>query len=179
VFVEAGANDGYTLSNTYALERKGWTGLLIEAIPDLAAECQALRKKAQTVNCALVEPGYPDSHVTMTYSDVCSLVKGTNPDREARIQTGINTPYDVRVPARTLDQVLQETGINHVDLLSLDLEGYEPQALQGLDLERWASDWILIEVAHGDGQPHIEMTLDGRYELVGRVTPEDLLFRLR
>lgn len=36
-FVEAGANDGYTQSNTYWLERFcGWEGILIEPIPALA-----------------------------------------------------------------------------------------------------------------------------------------------
>src|ERR1700675_2623345 len=34
-FVEAGANDGYTQSNTYWLERfRGWRGLLVEPISE-------------------------------------------------------------------------------------------------------------------------------------------------
>ena len=36
IFVEAGANDGFTQRNTYYLERfLGWSGLLVEAIPSL------------------------------------------------------------------------------------------------------------------------------------------------
>jgi len=32
-FVDIGANDGITLSNTYFLEKKGWNGLAVEPIP--------------------------------------------------------------------------------------------------------------------------------------------------
>jgi len=34
-FVDIGANDGVTFSNTYALERKGWRGLCVEPHPDV------------------------------------------------------------------------------------------------------------------------------------------------
>ena len=35
-FVEAGAHDGFTQSNTYWLERfRGWRGLLVEPMPEL------------------------------------------------------------------------------------------------------------------------------------------------
>jgi FkbM family methyltransferase len=34
-FVDIGANDGITFSNTYALEKKGWQGLCVEPHPDV------------------------------------------------------------------------------------------------------------------------------------------------
>ena len=41
IFVEAGAHDGLTQSNTAMLEFSfGWTGLLVEPIPELAARCR-------------------------------------------------------------------------------------------------------------------------------------------
>jgi len=45
VFVEAGANDGVTQSNTYYFEKfRGWTGLLVEPEPALAAACRRNRR---------------------------------------------------------------------------------------------------------------------------------------
>lgn len=35
VFIDVGANDGITFSNTYALEQIGWTGICIEPHPDI------------------------------------------------------------------------------------------------------------------------------------------------
>ena len=44
VFVEAGANDGVSQSNTLLLERShGWSGLLIEPVPSFAERCRRNR----------------------------------------------------------------------------------------------------------------------------------------
>src|SRR5438045_2172687 len=40
-FIEAGAFDGYRYSATYALEAIGWSGLLVEPIPQRAEQCRA------------------------------------------------------------------------------------------------------------------------------------------
>ena len=40
-FIEAGANNGVKFSNTLFFERyRNWRGLLIEPIPNLAADCR-------------------------------------------------------------------------------------------------------------------------------------------
>ena len=44
VFLEAGGFDGYTQSNTYYLERhRGWHGILVEPVPELAAQARRNR----------------------------------------------------------------------------------------------------------------------------------------
>ncbi len=94
VFVEAGANDGYTWSNTYFLERwRGWSGVLIEGIPVLSEECRRHRPRAAVFNCALVEPDFAEQHVTMTYSDLRSLIKGSEPQMEEQALARIQTSY--------------------------------------------------------------------------------------
>src|SRR6202008_2120463 len=56
-FVEAGANDGVTYSNTLFFERfRGWRGLLVEPLPELAARCRKNRPRCLVENCALVGP---------------------------------------------------------------------------------------------------------------------------
>ena len=55
-FIEAGANDGYSRSNTYYLEKKlGWTGLLVEGIPELYVKCVKRRPNSVVIGCALVK----------------------------------------------------------------------------------------------------------------------------
>jgi hypothetical protein len=59
-FLEAGAHDGYTQSNTYFLEHhRGWSGVLVEPVPELRAKCERRRPRAQVFGCALVGPGTP------------------------------------------------------------------------------------------------------------------------
>ncbi len=52
-FIEAGAHDGVSLSNTFFLESVGWTGLLVEAHPELFDKCKRSRPRSQVVHAAL------------------------------------------------------------------------------------------------------------------------------
>ena len=73
--------------------------------------------------------------------------------------------------------MLDEHHAPEVDLLSLDLEGYEPHALEGLDLTRRAPRWILVEAHGDDDRDRIEAVLGGRYVAEGRFSPWDMLYR--
>jgi FkbM family methyltransferase len=179
-YLEAGANDGFTWSNTYYLERfKGWRGILVEGIPELAAECERTRPRSLVHNCALVPPDYPEQHVTMTYCDLRSLIKGSEPELERRLAAARERAYEVSAPARTLDEVIAASGVERIDFMSLDLEGYEAPALRGLDVDRWGPEWLLVEVEGQERRSAVEAVLADRYEAVQALTAGDVLFRRR
>jgi FkbM family methyltransferase len=188
-FVEAGANDGVVYSNTYYLERfRGWRGLLIEGIPELAKQCQKNRPRSTVVQAALVETSSPGDTVEMHYAGLMSAVTGAMDcagGTEAHIQhgleiQGIKTTYVVRVPARTLTDVIQQ---HHpkgdINLLSLDVEGMEAQVLRGLDFSRYAPHFLCIEVRRIE---EIKAVLGNRYVLrtvlADKGSRQDLLFQL-
>jgi FkbM family methyltransferase len=177
IFVEAGANDGYRKSNTYYLERfRGWTGVLIEPIPALAARCRKQRPRSLVYQCALVGPDHPTRDVVVTHADMFSevVVDGRPPPADV---PAWYERYEVAVPARTLTDVLAESGVPRVDFLSLDLQGFEVAALRGLDFERWAPSVMLIEIVEDEERHPVEAVLGSRYERVARLTPHDVLYR--
>ena len=194
-FIEAGAFDGYTESNTYYLERfRGWSGVLVEPIPRLYRQCVAERPRSRVFNYALVAPDFPDAHVEMLDGGTQSVVKGAwdsveeevgrsvpQDEWSARGCRGAASPYEVSVPARTLTSILDEVGAPPVDLLSLDVEGYEHEVLKGLDLERYAPRILLVEAwtSFGPGRETIESILGDRYEQVAQPTPSDFLYARR
>ena len=51
--------------------------------------------------------------------------------------------------------------------------------LQGLDLERHRPTFALVEVLDEAAYAAVEGALGSRYEAVERLTPTDVLFRLR
>ena len=72
--------------------------------------------------------------------------------------------HEFTVPARTLSSVLDEANAPEIDLLSLDVEGFEPQVLAGLDLDRHAPRFILVEIRDmATGRAPIEAVLGDRY----------------
>ena len=187
-FVEAGANDGFTQSNTYWLERfRGWRGILIEPMPTYYEQCRAERPEATIVHAALVPQAGEGDTVRMEFGDLWSTVQGAHGDAATErdwvapgLVLGWHDGYTAEVPARTLSSILEEHGAPEVDLLSLDIEGFEPQALEGLDLDRHPPRWIAVEVHDlGAGREAIEAVIGERYVMDRQLSPLDLLYRRR
>lgn len=188
-FVEAGAHDGFTQSNTYYFERlRGWRGVLIEASPGLCAQCRRRRPAAITVHAALVGPEHAGPTILLREAGLMSLVSGAQ-DTEAgerhlaRARQFGQTVSDrpIEVPAATLDRVLSMAGAPaEFDLLSLDVEGHEPAVLRGIDLTRWRPRWLCVEVRD---RTAVGAAIDKFYELAEVLHQEteykDLLFRRR
>ena len=140
VFVEAGAYDGVAGSNTAFLERqRGWTGLLIEPSPGLAAACReartspclevALATGAGTAPFIEVREGYRMmSGLQSTYDRRLLAKVRANPAHREQV---------IEVPTRRLDEVLGEARLGPVDLVCLDLEGAELAVLEDFPFDAW------------------------------------------
>ena len=188
-FVELGAFDGVSQSNTAWLEaHRGWRGVLVEAIPEAYERCVLNRPLATVVNCACVSSEYSEPTVDMVYAGLMSIVLGArsaSEEDEAWIALGEEVQqlerYPVSVPARTLTAVLDDCVLECVDLLSLDVEGYEIEVLGGLDIKRFRPRLILVEES---GVGEVDAFLSGRGyrridELGRRRLTRDLLYERR
>jgi FkbM family methyltransferase len=188
-FVEAGANDGFQQSNTYYLERfHGWRGILIEPIPELYAEAVRERPDSRVVNAALVSPEDAGGTIRMRFGGLMSIVADSRGSADADLDylaRGFalepeKASYEVEAPARTISEILDEAGAEKIDLLSLDVEGFEPQVLAGLDFDRHGPEYLLIEVHEGEsGLAKLGPEIDRRYELSERLSEIDMLLRRR
>lgn len=185
-FIEAGANDGFRQSNTYYLERfKGWQGILVEGIPQLYQKCVTQRLKSQVFNCALVGDDFTESTVTMKYANLMSIVDGALKNeacdrqhlaRAIEYQHDVDRAYDVIVPARTLTSVLDEAGVGEIDLLSLDVEGFELNVLKGLNFNKYQPKYMLIEARF---KSEIDRYLSELYIEVEQLSFHDYLYQSR
>jgi FkbM family methyltransferase len=181
-FIEAGANDGLTQSNTFVLERDhAWRGLLVEPIPELAKRCRTNRPQSIVEHAALVPAGFAGKSIEMTYCNLMSQVKGamkSAAEEADHIRRGKEcqnlTPYKVDVPAKTLSAILDEHSIEKVDLLSLDVEGFELAALAGIDFDRHAPRWMLVEARYRE---EIDAFLASRYDVAATLSHHDVLYR--
>ncbi|MGE3316128.1 MAG: FkbM family methyltransferase [Planctomycetaceae bacterium] len=181
-FIEAGANDGIEFSNTLYFEKyRNWSGLLIEPLPQQAALCAENRPRCYVENCALVSSDYTGPTIEMRFCGQLSLVKGAmkcDETERKHIERGCELQkietYSLTVPARTLTSILESHGILHVDFLSLDVEGYELEALRGLDFDRYHPSFMLIEAHSRD---ELDRFLRPHYEPIAELSRQDVLYR--
>lgn len=164
IFVEAGANHPVNCSQTYLLEQKGWRGVLIEPNPELAKLCRELRPASRTFDCALVGPGGPEK-VRMRIPGRRSSAAASIVETHGKV---LDEDAFFECPARTLDGVLQESGIERMDYFSIDLEGYEVKALQGFSWKRWRPRLLSIEDHCENLATHRYVSAQG-YKLVRRI----------
>ena len=182
VFIEAGANDGYTQSNTWYLAVEfGWHGLLVEPLPHAAALCRLERPESRVAECALISPELDGTTVELEDVGLMSLVRGAlggDAAEASHIARGASVqkirPTRRRVLGRTISGLLDAFDLHDVDLFSLDVEGYESEVLAGLDLGRHAPRYLLIETNHSGAAAAL---LGDRYVDEGQVTSRDRLFR--
>ncbi len=145
-FVEIGCIDGRRFSNTLALEQRGWRGMCIEAHVDYIDLLRSNRPNSIIVHCAV---GERDAEQVTFFANARGSLSTLDAAQETRWRTHYGEYFsgfeEQRVPMRTISSLLSEHGITHVDVLSLDVEGYEVQALSGLDLAQHRPRLLVIE----------------------------------
>lgn len=149
-YIECGANNGVDQSNTIRLEKeKGWGGILIDASPSAMEKCKQNRNPLKNifVTAALSSPEKEGSTVNGSFTGDC----------RGEIGRG-------GIPATciTLTTILTEHKIQKVDLLVLDIQGYELDALKGLDFQLWSPPLVVVEII-GDKTPVFSYMKDKGY----------------
>jgi FkbM family methyltransferase len=158
-FVEIGAHNGVTYSNTYFLEKeRGWKGICIEPMPERFAELKACR------NCVCVEGCVSD------INEISQLLMVSCARNDTEMLSGLLHKYDPRhlervkneicahkgscktidVQCYKLNDLLEQNGITHVNYLSIDTEGGEFDILSSIDFSKFKIDAITVEDNYGD-----------------------------
>jgi len=148
-FVDLASNEWKSLSNTFFFEAcLGWSGVCIEPDPDLA---QDLRDHRQ---CSVVQTCITERAREVVFSSSSNLKKS---DRGTAHIAAATTKGANAVSMKCLSlgdviaqqrEVLKQTGGSgpvHIDFLSLDIEGFEAEALRGVDWNATQIDVVLVE----------------------------------
>ncbi|KAG7153375.1 protein Star-like [Homarus americanus] len=132
-FVEVGGYDGEYQSNTLSFEKYlNWTGLLIEANPDLYQKLIKRNRKAYTIeSCVSLQP-----YVTT----VRFMPKG--------VVGRINKNGTLTVQCYPLHSILLALNRTYIDLFSLDIEGDEFWVLKTIPFDKMEFRVIVVEVKH-------------------------------
>jgi len=157
LFLEIGANDGVSCSNTWGLAARGWTGFLVEAIPDFAAACVLNHKEHGKVSVYQIAIGSTDGEEVSF--NLGGQLTTANQELNMEYQNtdwarSIVTSSQMTLKTQTLDTFIRNHQIQEgFDLLVVDVEGFEAQVFSGFTLAKWRPKMLIVEIT--DTHPHI------------------------
>lgn len=148
-FVEIGALDGKALSNTkFFDDYMGWSGMLIEAFPDSAAAIEKNRPnpKNKIFKEAVCGEGQKSVKFSVAPNRAVGGVSSTMPD-EHKKEWGHDNYNQISVPCRPIrvmvNEFLAQSGADHIDFFSLDVEGGELEVLKTFDFHVPVNVWMI------------------------------------
>lgn len=170
IFVEVGAFDGISYSNTWGLAERGWEGLLVEPIPELAEKCR--KNHGIHPHVSIIQTAIGSHH------GVVSLVVGgelttanhaqASEYRDTAWARQSVTDTSIEVPMTTLDALLDERKVPaEFDLLVVDVEGYESAVFEGFTLSRWLPKMLIVELA--DTHPDLSLMASADARLSAKI----------
>lgn len=162
-FIDVGACKPKQLSNTYYFESTlNWDGICIEPDPYLIPALKEERKKV--LQCAVAD-----------FVGKAQMFRGEIPDWNSLSKQPRSTDTLFDVDVTTLDNIIKQEQVTKIDLLSIDVEGFELAVLKGLTLLK--PSILIIEFSHNDIDSLIKYLVND-YALV-HVTQANFIYTCR
>jgi FkbM family methyltransferase len=146
-FVEVGASDGVTFSNTKFLQDLGWRGCLIEPAPTSFAKLLQNRAGENMSLFNSIVWSNDDEEIKffevtegLEYSTISSL-RNFDKLSQARVKG-----KEIIGRSKTLNSILTQCKApKKMGFLSIDTEGSELEVLNGLNLKQWRFLFVAVE----------------------------------
>lgn len=171
-FLDVGSFHWEDLSTTCFLERYlGWQGIAIDAQAEFAEGYKKYRPKTKFFSYAVTDHSGDTLKLYLT-GGTSSL----NPawykyflkkDQEDK------PPAAVDVPTITLNDLLEKNGVTKIDFLSMDIEGAEPPALAGFDIDKYKPELVIIEPTTDTRDPILAYFKAHGYERIDKYLERD------
>ncbi len=148
-FVEFGACDGVSISNTLLLEREfGWSGILAEPNPIWAEDLRRNRQVAIDMDCVFSETGETIDMQCVIKEPELSRIDTIVPN-DVHERTGNRSGMKI-VSVQTVslnDLLARHNAPQDIDFMSIDTEGSEYEILKTFDFNRYNVRLFAIENA--------------------------------
>lgn len=146
-YLDIAANEPVEISNTFFFDRcLNWKGLCVEAHPKYIDNLVKMR------TCSLVQTCVSNQKEKVTFVMYLGLSGIADTNKNTQI---LRTSPRMELNCVTTARAIDAGGMQHFDILSLDVEGHEHKVLEGIDWEKTRINVIIIESL----QPHTETYL--------------------
>jgi FkbM family methyltransferase len=144
-YVDIGAGHPRLENDLYAFYERGWRGINVEPNEGFFALLRQLRRDDQNL-CMLLSDNAQDP---LTYYEVAGSGLSTCDEPQAHAHAAQGHELRARIlPVGTLAGILTDARPRHIDVLKVDVEGFEEKVLGGNDWERFRPSVVLVEATY-------------------------------
>ncbi|MBB3149462.1 FkbM family methyltransferase [Phyllobacterium trifolii] len=189
VIVEVGAARPDYLSVSASFRSAGWKVIAVEPNPEFCAAHRAVGNEVLQYAASNVDKDDEDFFVVdshgapyydgpVSYESFSSLgINGKYAElRETNhVKTSVRT---IKVKVRKLDSILEhhEPKLRHIDIVAVDVEGWELNVMRGFNLSRYQPKVVILENLF-DSQDYVEYMKEQGYSLWSKLPPNDIYVR--
>lgn len=181
VFVDIGAHDGISLSNTYFFEKElGWTGICFEPLKKPYKKLKQCRNAACINACAAQEDGVVD-FVQVTgplemFSGMLSTYSKEHFETLEQYLKEQGGAYKIiQIPTVNVNEVLKKYNLKNIDYISIDTEGSELEIIQAIDFKQFNIYALSIENNYKNPLIREWMSAQG-FEFVAELQWDDIYY---
>ena len=150
-YIDVGANHPIEDNVTALFYERGWHGITIEPNPEYIPLYAKLRPRDVHLNLGIASAGG-----TLTFYKITDPPGGNGTYASGGLSTfdpaiaaqrrreGL-TVRELAVPVTTLNKVLEQRPLEAITILSIDVEGFEKQVLESIDLRKHRPLVIVVE----------------------------------
>jgi len=172
-FIDIGAHDGVTINNTLYFEKyNNWSGINIEPIKKVYDKLVVNRPNSININCAISNnDGTAEFLSNDGYTEMLSGLKDNfDPRHLERLQKENNqmgsTTQTITVITKKLETICDEYNINHINYLSIDVEGAEFEVIKSINFDKIFIDIIEFENNYDDTSGPIIQYLENKNYII-------------
>lgn len=175
-YVDVGCGHPHSGSNTFYFYNRGWSGVCVDADPDLCAAFRLARPRDQVFACGIGATPREQDFFLFDNPQHNTFNPGRAKAKPNRLR-GV-----VKLPVRPLSDVLDEAGLGEISFMSIDVEGLELEVLRSMDFARHRPRLLLTEalkpIAAVQADPIFGLLREKGYELVAH-TGHDSFYLMR
>jgi hypothetical protein len=190
IYIDVGCNHPIKFNNTYLLYKRGWKGINIDLDKKSISEFNLLRSKDYNLRALISDEDDKEKEIFFYHER--SAINTVSKNLITHRKTKIEDIKIIKEKTTTLNKVIDNSPFRNqkINLMSIDIEDHEYEALKNFDFNKYAIDCIVAE-CHDLEQEKLEiynqsiekvishklykLLLENNYKLINWVN-SDLIF---
>ncbi len=146
VFIDLGCNHPIKFNNTYLLYKRGWRGINIDLDKESIDEFNKIRDKDYNVQSVISNNIGEEKEIYYYHSR--SAINTLSKELLEHRKTKKDSIKILKETTNTLENIIEKSPFKNqkINLLSIDIENHEYEALKNFDFSKFRIDVIVIEI---------------------------------